>query len=181
MIQNLCFSTLAFVLLGGIVSAAEKAEPSSSAAAEKSTGEKYLLRYKFQLGEVLRYRVKHSATISSTIEGTSQQAESTSQSVKALKVTDVLPNGEMEFVYLVEVVRMSNCVPNRALTSYDSELDETPPPGFEQAARAVGVPFSVAIASGTYTTRFPCPMTFIVVTKSSRMVSGGRAETVPGE
>lgn len=105
--------------------------------------EKYLLEYKFKMGEVLRYRVSHSADIRSTIEGTSQEAQTKSESIKAWKVTDVLPDGEMEFVHLVEQVRMSNRVPNRALVEYDSAEDESPPPGFDQAARAVGVPLSV--------------------------------------
>jgi len=120
--------------------------PSVQAAKDHSTassGKKHSLRYKFQMGEVLRYSVKHSANIKSTIEGTSEQAETTSESIKAWKVTDVLPSGEIEFVHVVEVVRMSNRVPNRALTKFDSEQDKTPPPGFEQAARAVGVPLSV--------------------------------------
>ncbi|MCG8450961.1 MAG: hypothetical protein MI725_15445 [Pirellulales bacterium] len=105
--------------------------------------EKYTLQYKFKMGEVLRYGVKHTANIRSTIEGTSQDAESKSESIKAWKVTDALPDGEMEFVHVVEAVRMSNRVPNRAETVYDSESDDSPPPGFEQAARAVGVPLSV--------------------------------------
>jgi len=105
--------------------------------------EKHLLRYKFQLGEVIRYRVQHATDIRTTIEETTQQAESSSQSIKAWKVTDVLPSGEMEFVHLVETVRMTNTVPNRGTTRYDSEANKTPPAGFEQAARAVGVPLSV--------------------------------------
>jgi hypothetical protein len=116
----------------------------AQAAEEPLSGsEKVTLAYKFRMGEVLRYSVTHTADIQSTIEGTSQQAETRSDSIKAWKVTDVLPSGEMEFVHVVEVVRMSNRVPNRALAEYDSEQDKTPPPGFEQAARAVGVPLSV--------------------------------------
>jgi hypothetical protein len=95
------------------------------------------------MGEVLRYGVTHLANIESTIEGFKQEAETKSESIKAWKVTDVLPNGEIEFVHVVEVVRMSNRVPNRALAEYDSERDKTPPPGFEQAAKAVGVPLSM--------------------------------------
>jgi len=34
-------------------------------------------------------------------------------------------------------------VPDRATRVFDSETDETPPPGFELAARAIGVPLSV--------------------------------------
>ncbi|MCG8449992.1 MAG: hypothetical protein MI725_10505, partial [Pirellulales bacterium] len=113
------------------------------AAEEPSSETKYLLQYKFKMGDVLRYSVKHSTHIRSTMEGATQEAESQSESVKAWKVTDVLPNGEMEFVHVVEQVRMSNRVPNRAVRKFDSEKDETPPPGFEQAASAVGVPLSV--------------------------------------
>jgi hypothetical protein len=109
----------------------------------RAEDEKYTLQYKFKMGEVLRYGVRHTANIRSTIEGTSQEAESQSVSIKAWKVTDVLPSGEMEFIHLVEVVRMSNRVPNRALVEYDSQRDATPPPGFEQAAGAVGVPLTL--------------------------------------
>lgn len=114
-----------------------------AAAKAKSTGNKYLLRYKFQMGEVLRYGVKHSTHTRTTIDKTTQRAESKSESIKAWKVTDVLPNGEMEFVHVVEHVRMSNRLPSQTTTTYDSEQDKTPPRGFEQAARAVGVPISI--------------------------------------
>lgn len=114
-----------------------------SAPAMSAADEQVQLTYKYEMGEVLRYGVKHSANIESTIQGTTQQAETVSESVKAWKVTDVLPNGEMEFVHVVEKVRMTNRVPNRATAEFDSERDTTPPPGFEQAARAVGVPLSV--------------------------------------
>ena len=49
----------------------------------------------------------------------------------------------MEFVHVVESVRMSNRVPNRAETHFDSEKDDKPPAGFELASRAIGVPLSV--------------------------------------
>jgi len=105
--------------------------------------QKWLLRYKFQMGEVLRYRVHHTANVRTTIEETTQEVESKSESIKAWKVTDVLPDGSMEFVHVVEHVRMSNQTPNRSFTEYDSQHDKTPPAGFEQAARSVGVPISV--------------------------------------
>jgi len=112
-------------------------------AADETSAEKYQLQYKFSMGEVLRYRVKHVADMRTTIEETSQQAESKSESIKAWKVTDVLPNDEIEFVHVVEIVRMTNQVPNRAEIVYDSEVDKTPPVGFEQVASAISVPLSV--------------------------------------
>ena len=133
-------AALLFTVSFGITSPSA-AENSANNAADNT--EKHLLAYKFKMGEVIRYRVQHSTDIRTTIEETTQQAESTSESIKAWKVTDVLPNGEMQFVHVVETVRMTNTVPNRGTTKFDSEVDKTPPIGFEQAARAVGVPLSV--------------------------------------
>jgi hypothetical protein len=104
---------------------------------------KHLLRYKFAMGDVLRYEVRHSTNLRTTIENTTQQVETRSDSIKAWKVTDVLPNGEMEFVHLVEWVKMSNQEHGRPANTYDSAKDKTPPPGFDQPARSVGVPLLV--------------------------------------
>jgi len=105
--------------------------------------EKYLLRYKFQMGEVIRYHVQHATDTRTTIEETTQEVEAHSKSIKAWKITDVLPNGEIEFVHVVEAVQMTNTVPDRGTTKFDSESDKTPPAGFEQAARAIGIPLLV--------------------------------------
>jgi hypothetical protein len=132
------------------------------AAESRPARGKYLLRYKFAMGEVLRYQVKHATSVRTTIDGTTQQAETQSESVKAWKVTDVLPNGEMEFVHVVESVRMTNTTPNSPPHSFDSASAEPTPPGFETAARAVGqVLTTIRIAGdGTIVSReqnFPQP------------------------
>jgi hypothetical protein len=106
-------------------------------------GGKYDLRYKFATGEVLRYAVQHRAAIRSTIDEVTQSAQTKTDSTKLWKVTDVLPNGDIEFMNVVERVHMVNQLPDRAATEYDSDRDKTPPPGFDDAARAIGVPLSV--------------------------------------
>ena len=103
----------------------------------------YDLRYKLKRGDVLRYDVTHQASIRSTIDKTTQAAQTKTDSVKAWKVTDVLPNGDIEFMNVVERVHMVNQLPDKDPTEYDSTRDKTPPPGFEDAAKAVGVPLSV--------------------------------------
>ncbi|HEX2473836.1 MAG TPA: hypothetical protein VHK01_03760 [Lacipirellulaceae bacterium] len=103
----------------------------------------YDLRYKLVTGDVLRYDVKHRASIRSTIDQTTQEAQTKTDSVKLWKITDVLPNGDIEVMNVVESVHMLNQLPDREPTQYDSRQDKTPPPGFEDAARAVGVPLSV--------------------------------------
>ncbi|TWT41598.1 hypothetical protein [Botrimarina hoheduenensis] len=102
---------------------------------------KHLLRYKFATGDVLRWEVDVRSSVRSTIEGTTQETETKTVSTKAWKVIDVLPSGEIEFINLVERVRMANDLPDRAPVKFDSASGETPP-GFEDVARAVGTPLS---------------------------------------
>jgi hypothetical protein len=108
----------------------------------KPKTKKYDLQYKLSRGDVLRYGVTHQAAIRSTIDQTTQAAQTKTDSVKAWKVTDVLPSGDIEFMNVVERVHMVNQLPDRKAAEYDSTRDKTPPPGFEDAARAVGVPLS---------------------------------------
>jgi hypothetical protein len=104
---------------------------------------KHDLQYKLKRGDVLRYEVLHRASIRTTIDETTQSAQTKTDSVKVWKVSDVLPNGEIEFMNVVEHVHMINQLPDRKSAEYDSQRDKTPPPGFEDAARAIGVPLSV--------------------------------------
>ncbi len=104
--------------------------------------EQYTLRYKLAMGDVLRWDVDHRASIRSTMEGQTQEAQTRSDSIKAWKVVDVLPNGDIEFLNLVEEIQMTNRLPERAEMAFDSTKDKNPPPGFEDAAKAVGVPLS---------------------------------------
>lgn len=115
---------------------ADEATPVTDAA-------KYDMRYKLDTGTVLRYSIDHRAAIRSTIDETTQEAQTKTESVKAWKVTDVLPNGEIEFMSVVEHVHMINHLPDRAPVEYDSKKDSTPPPGYEDTARALNVPLSV--------------------------------------
>lgn len=104
---------------------------------------KHTLRYKLKPGDVLRYEVDQRSSVRNTMEGTTQEAQTKTVSLKSWKVIDVMPSGEIEFINLVERVRMENKLPDRAKMVFDStEKGATPPPGFEDAAKAVGVPLS---------------------------------------
>jgi hypothetical protein len=123
--------------------AAESRSETAAAVEEEDAPTTYRLAYRFERGEVLRYEVKHSANVRTTIDNKTQRVESQSESIKAWKVVDVLPNGEMEFVHVVESVHMMNQTPGGKPNRFDSRSDERPPQGFEQAAAAIGVPLSV--------------------------------------
>jgi hypothetical protein len=148
--------TIILVLFAITVTAIGVAEGDEPASGEKSEQTalaqppgisadpaKYDLRYQLSIGDVLRYEVMHSASIRSTIDETTQEAQTKTDSIKLWKVTDVLPNGAIEFMNVVERVHMLNQLPDHDPTEYDSERDESPPAGFEDAAKAVGVPLSV--------------------------------------
>jgi hypothetical protein len=119
----------------------EDADTASAEGPKDDT--KYDLLYKFRPGNILRYSVEHNASIRSTIDEITQAAQTKTESVKLWKVTDVLPLGDIEFMNVVERVHMVNQLPDRDPVEYDSEKDKQAPAGFEDAAKAVGVPLSV--------------------------------------
>jgi hypothetical protein len=147
--------TLPFIALGSLLATADMCAAAGdksgasadgplliAQAAPKKALPKYDLQYKLSRGEVLRYDVTHQASISGTSDKTTQTAQSKTDSIKCWKVSDVLPSGDIEFMNVCERVRMVNQLPDRKATEYDSTRDKTPPPGFEDTAKAVGVPLS---------------------------------------
>lgn len=138
-------SFLIALFTGALASIAVAAETAASKPAVDAApgAEKYLLRYKFAMGEVLRYDVNHATKTRNNMEGHTQEVETQSESVKSWKVTDVLPNGEMEFIHVVEWVKMSNDSPDTKANVYDSREKIAVPRGWEQVARAVDVPLSI--------------------------------------
>ncbi len=112
----------------------------TSATAEDET---FTLRYKFTPGETIRWNVMHRSKVRTTVSGTTQTAEMTSESVKLWRVTDVKPDGTATFEHLVESVDMRQKLTGREEVRYNSRTDKTPPPGFEDVARSVGVPLTI--------------------------------------
>lgn len=110
--------------------------------ARSAPAQQYELRYKFATGDVLRWEVDVRSSVRSTIEGATQETETKTVSTKVWKVIDVLPNGNVEFINLVERVRMTNDLPDRAPIEFDSANNEETPPGFEDVVRAIGTPLS---------------------------------------
>jgi len=112
-------------------------------SAVASEGEKFALRYKFHPGETLRWEVEHRSKVRTTISGTTQNADTVSNSVKVWRVTDVRPDGSATFEHSVESVDMRQQLSGRAEVRYNSRTDAKPPVGFEDVAKSIGVPLSV--------------------------------------
>jgi len=109
-------------------------------AAEPET---YSLRYKFQPGETVRWRVEHRSMVRAAVSTSTQNTETLSISMKAWRVAEVDADGAATFEHRVEWIDMRQQLTGRDEIRYDSRKDTAVPPGFEDAAKSVGVPLSV--------------------------------------
>lgn len=111
---------------------------------EASTPEdgKYLLRYEFQKGETLRWKVTHLATTETSIKGNSQSSKSRSVSTKAWHIDDIAENGDVTFTHSVEHVEMWQKLSDRPEVIYDSAEGGDVPAEYQQVAKTVGVPLT---------------------------------------
>jgi hypothetical protein len=105
---------------------------------------KYNLRYHFSTGETIRWRVEHRAKIVTSVQGSTQTAETVTISTKAWKVVETLPGGETRFVHTVEAIEMRQKLTGRQEITYNSETDKDVPPIFADAAKQIGVPLAEA-------------------------------------
>lgn len=133
--------------LGGDAQA-PTAQPAAAAQADAAPAQKHLLRYKFKPGETLRWKVTHRARVNTTVSGTTQTAETTSTSIKVWRILPASAKtaGQKDafrFEHLVESVEMRQKLTGREEVVYDSTKNEEAPPGFEDAAKAVGVPLAI--------------------------------------
>jgi hypothetical protein len=123
------------------------AEDAAPVNAEENTpaadSQQYELRYKFSPGETLRWEVVHRATVQTTIQGSSQTAETRSKSVKRWVIDEVADDGAITFTHSVESIDMWQKTQGRSEVRYNSETDKEVPPGYETAAQSVGVPLTV--------------------------------------
>lgn len=103
---------------------------------------KYLIRYSFSNGETVAWQVEHRAKIITTVQETTQTAETITLSKKVWKVVETLPGGETKFVHLVAAIDMRQKLTGRQEVRYDSETDAEAPPIFAEAAKQVGVPLA---------------------------------------
>jgi hypothetical protein len=104
---------------------------------------KYDLQYKFKAGEVTRWEVLHRAVVDSTIQTTNQTAETRSKSVKSWRVEKVTTAGRITLVHSVESIDMWQKMQGRQEVTYNSLKDEEVPAGYEDVAKAVGVPLTL--------------------------------------
>src|SRR3990170_5723469 len=118
------FLLVATLFVVTFVSPARAEDAKKEPAAEDKDAPKYTLRYKFKAGEVVRYEVEHRASVRTTIDEVTDEALTKTESTKAWKIIDVLPDGVIELTLVVERVHMRNRLPDRDEMQYDSEKED---------------------------------------------------------
>lgn len=108
----------------------------------------YLLRYRFEPGEELRWNVIQQGNIRTSVSGTTQTAETVSTSVKVWRVKEVDEEGRATFEHSVEDVDMRQKLTGRPEVRYNSRTDKEVPLGFGDVAAAVGKPLTVIQIDG---------------------------------
>lgn len=160
------FWTLVWLLValtGSVQAAAEDAAAEATVAAEsvpRSTeqaesqpvappepaatdSQKYDLIYKFSPGEQVRTEIVHKAAVQTTIDGSTQKAETQSKSVKVWRVDEVKADGSVKFLHTVESIDMWQRTQGRKEVRYNSLTDTEVPPGYEDVAAAVNKPLTI--------------------------------------
>ncbi|HQU46819.1 MAG TPA: hypothetical protein PK867_28705, partial [Pirellulales bacterium] len=121
-----------------LAAAATAADDDAPQAGTKS----YKLRYKFRPGEMMRWEVEHRAKVRTTVQGSTQTAETFSSSIKVWTIESVDDQANAKLIYSVERVDMRQKYDGRQETHYNSDTDEAPPPGYDGVAGAVGKPLA---------------------------------------
>jgi hypothetical protein len=106
------------------------------------TDRTYYLRYRFQPGETVRWKVVHLVTVETKIQGVVETAKTRSISTKSWQVTDVDAQGQITLVHTVEEVNMWQAVSGRPELTYNSRSGEEPPAEYKHVAESVGVPLA---------------------------------------
>lgn len=114
--------------------------------------QKYLLRYKFQPNEAIRWQVVHRAKVVTTVSGASMTSETVTRSVKLWRVLKADAQ-EATFENIVESVELSTDITGRARIHYNSTTDKEPPGGYENMASSIGVPLAAVTVDGRGTVK----------------------------
>lgn len=136
-------SIFSFFLLWSLVFSACHA-PEGIGAEEKAKADtrQYLLRYRYEKGDVLRWNVLQSLRITTSVRGKTERVETASRSSKIWTVVHVDGDGTATFEYKVEDVDMQHSKTGEDTSKYDSRKDKTVPPYFANLEGTIGVPLA---------------------------------------
>jgi len=111
--------------------------------AEENSAEKYLFRYKFHVGDVMKWNVVSQVNMLTTNSGDRELTETYSGSTKVWKVLEVDDNGTAILEYSISDADLKNKASlNAEEKTYNSKTGEKPLPEFHGVAEAIGKPLA---------------------------------------
>lgn len=113
-----------------------------AAAGKLESQQAFLLRYKFQPGDEVRWRVVQLVTVDTKIRGSSQIAKTRSVSTKVWKVRSVDEAGNITFTHQVDDADMWQSNSGAPEVHYNSRAHATPPREYALVANSVGKPLA---------------------------------------
>ena len=112
------------------------------AAETKQEPEKFLLRYRFQKGDVLRWNVQYTLEHTTAMRGKTDVDRASSRSTKLWTVIDVSPDGTAVFEYKVADVNMRQEKNSQNEIRYNSKTDKEIPIRFGTLEGTIDVPLA---------------------------------------
>ncbi len=100
------------------------------------------LEYRFLPGESVTMAVAHRARTETTISGTTQSTDTSTDSTKRWRIISVDESGHATIEHSVDDVTMSSRSSDRGQLRFSSKGDEPAPPGYETVRQSIGVPLS---------------------------------------
>ncbi|MDR0705990.1 MAG: hypothetical protein LBF88_13540 [Planctomycetaceae bacterium] len=137
---GIVFFNVFVFLFGGLFPASAQ-----DSRAGSTTEPKYLLRYHFKKGDVLRWNVLQSLKIRTSISGVEEVVETTSRSAKVWTVISVDNGGTATFEYHVDDVKMRQFQTDKdgaKVAEYNSRKDKNIPGAFINLEGTIGVPLA---------------------------------------
>ena len=118
-------------------------ERASDAAQNMQNKQKFLLQYKFQQGEEVRWNVEHVATTKAQISGKNETTSSRTESTKLWKVSSVDSIGNITFVHSVEKSKLWQKIGDDEAITFDSTSTDEIPDEFFGTSEMIGKPLAV--------------------------------------
>lgn len=115
---------------------------SGTTLTSSDTTEPIVLRHKFTVGEIVEWKIEHTATTETNIQGNKQDSRMKSVSTRRWEVTEVSDNGRITFVQSVEDVSMASKLSDRPEIRFDSRSGKNPPPEYSGVPATIGVPLA---------------------------------------
>ena len=111
----------------------------SSAVSFAAEPPKYLLRYKWKVGETLAWTVEHRNNTQTTVLNVTEAVDALCHSEKVWNILSVDENGTATFTNTVPWAEMREKTGSNPLRKYDTRKGILPPDGFEDVPESIGV------------------------------------------